>query len=70
MNEELINYLKVIKKRLVSKELRGQEWEERMEVLEKLEDAVTYLNDCSERFSGSHVSTITFRTHTNVRTAA
>lgn len=49
MNEELINYLKLIKTRLVTREMQGQEWEERMEVLEKLEDAVTYLNDCTER---------------------
>lgn len=47
MNDELIKYLKIIKKSMVKKELVGQEWEERREVLAKLEDAVTYLNDCT-----------------------
>lgn len=47
MNEELIRHLKAVKKSLVSKELRGQEWDDRQEIILKLEDAVTYINDCT-----------------------
>ena len=33
---------------LVNKEMVGQDWEERQEILAKLEDVVTYLNDATE----------------------
>lgn len=49
MNNELIRNLKIVKKSLVEKELVGEEWEERQQVIQKLEDAVTYLNDCSAK---------------------
>ncbi len=49
MNSSLIRELKHVKQCLVAKEMRGQDWEERQAILEKLEEAVTYLNDCAER---------------------
>ena len=45
MNENLIHNLKHVKECLVNKEMVGEDWEERQEVLAKLEDVVTYLND-------------------------
>ena len=35
----------LIKQALVSKDMTGEEWEEREEILEKLEDVTTYLKD-------------------------
>lgn len=49
MNGDLIKQLKYIKKNLVNKELIGEDWEERQVVIGKLEDAVAYLNDCTEK---------------------
>lgn len=49
MNSELIKELKHVKVCLVRKELKGEEWEERQQVLQKLEDAVSYLNDCTAK---------------------
>lgn len=49
MNEKLIRELKYVKSCLVAKDMRGDDWEERQDILEKLEDAVTYLNDCTGR---------------------
>ena len=48
MNENLIHNLKHVKECLVNKEMVGEDWEERQEVLAKLEDVVTYLNDATE----------------------
>ena len=48
MNENLIHNLKHVKECLVNKEMVGEDWEERQEVLVKLEDVVTYLNDATE----------------------
>ena len=48
MNENLIHNLKYVKGCLVNKEMVGEDWEERQEVLAKLEDVVTYLNDATE----------------------
>ena len=48
MNENLIQNLKHVKECLVNKEMVGKDWEERQEVLAKLEDVVTYLNDATE----------------------
>lgn len=45
MNEKLIRELKHVKTCLVAKDLRGDDWEERQDILEKLEEIVTYLND-------------------------
>ena len=44
MTEDLIKKLKV-KQALVGKDMTGEEWEEREEILEKLEDVTTYLKD-------------------------
>lgn len=48
MNENLIQNLKHVKECLVNKEMVGQDWEERQEILAKLEDVVIYLNDATE----------------------
>ena len=48
MNENLIHNLKHVKECLVNKEMVGEDWEERQEVLAKLEDVVTYLIDATE----------------------
>lgn len=45
MTEDLIKKLKDVKQALVRKDMSGDEWEEREEVLEKLEDVTTYLKD-------------------------
>lgn len=45
MTEDLIKKLKDVKQPLVSKDMTGEEWEEREEILEKLEDVTTYLKD-------------------------
>ena len=45
MTEDLIKKLKDVKQSLVSKDMTGEEWEEREEILEKLEDVTTYLKD-------------------------
>ena len=42
MTEDLIKKLKDVKQALVSKDMTGEEWEEREE---KLEDVTTYLKD-------------------------
>lgn len=48
MNEKLIGYLKEIKAKLVACDMVGEDWEERQEILAKLEDVVVYLNDAAE----------------------
>ena len=45
MTEDLIKKLKDVKQALVSKDMTVEEWEEREEILEKLEDVTTYLKD-------------------------
>ena len=45
MTEELIRQIKGIKQALVNVEMTGEDWEEREEILEKLEDVKTYLKD-------------------------
>lgn len=45
MTEDLIKKLKDVKQALVSKDMTSEEWEEREEILEKLEDVTTYLKD-------------------------
>ena len=45
MTEDLIKKLKDVKQALVSNDMTGDEWEEREEILEKLEDVTTYLKD-------------------------
>lgn len=48
-NQELIHMLKDVKKAIVAKELRGDDWEEMESAVEKLEEVVTYINDCTGR---------------------
>lgn len=48
MNENLIKSLKEVKKHLVRHDMLGEKWEERQEMLEKLEEVVTYLNNAAE----------------------
>ena len=45
-NSEMVKQLKAVKSILVSKELR---WEEMQAAVKKLEEVVSYLNDCSGR---------------------
>ena len=45
MTEELIRQIKGIKQALVNVEMTSEDWEEREEILEKLEDVTTYLKD-------------------------
>ena len=45
MTEDLIKQIKGIKQALVNVDMSGQDWEEREEILEKLEDVTTYLKD-------------------------
>ena len=46
-NAEMIQQLKAVKGILVSKELRGDDWEEMQAAVSKLEEVVSYINDCS-----------------------
>lgn len=46
-NAEMIQQLKAVKGILVSKELRGEDWEEMQAAVSKLEEVVSYINDCS-----------------------
>lgn len=48
-NQELIHKLKEVKQTIVSRDLRGDEWEEMQSAVEKLEEVVTYINDCTGR---------------------
>ena len=48
-NQELIHKLKDVKKSIVSKELRGDDWEVMQSAVKKLEEVVTYINDCTGR---------------------
>ena len=43
MTGELIKEVKHIQQCLVNKDMEGEEWEEKMEMVRKLEDVVTYL---------------------------
>lgn len=49
MTEELIREVKHIQKSLVNKDMEGEEWEEKMEIVRKLEDVATYLKDALGR---------------------
>lgn len=49
MTEELIREVKHIQQCLVNKNMEGEEWEEKMEVIRKLEDVATYLKDALGR---------------------
>lgn len=45
MTEELIKELKHVKNCLVNYEMSGDAWEEKQEMIQKLEDVTTYLKD-------------------------
>ncbi len=45
MTEDLIKEVKHIQKCLVNKEMTGDDWEEKMEVVHKLEEVADYLKD-------------------------
>lgn len=45
MTEELIKEVKHIQKHLINKEMSGEEWEEKMEAVRKLEEVAAYLKD-------------------------
>lgn len=46
-NGEMIQMLKDVKSILVSKELRGDDWDDMQAAVSKLEEVVSYINDCS-----------------------
>ena len=45
MNQELIRQLKYVKQCIVNKEMRGNDWEEQQEAVNKLEEVINYLKD-------------------------
>ena len=45
MTEDLIKQIKKSKQALVNVDMSGDDWEEREEILDKLEDVTTYLKD-------------------------
>ena len=47
--EELIKEVKHIQQCLVNKDMEGDEWEEKMEIIRKLEDVSSYLKDALGR---------------------
>lgn len=49
MNKDLINQLKHLKTCLVNKEMTGEDWEEKQEMLRKIEELTEYLNDATEK---------------------
>ena len=48
MNRNLIVQLKHLKTCLVNKEMTGDDWEEKQEMIQKIEELTEYLNDASE----------------------
>lgn len=49
MTADLIKQIKSIKKAMVNVTMSGEDWEEREEMLEKLEEVSTYLKDAMAR---------------------
>ena len=49
MTGDLIKEVKHIQQCLVNKDMEGEEWEEKMEMVHKLEDVVPYLKDAMGR---------------------
>ena len=45
MTEELIREMKHVTNALVNKEMKGEAWEEKQEMIQKLEDVTSYLKD-------------------------
>lgn len=49
MTTDLIKEIKHIKKAMVNVEMSGDDWQEREEILEKLEEVSNYLKDAMAR---------------------
>ena len=49
MTEELVKEVKHIQKCLIDRDMTGDEWEEKMEIVRKLEDVSSYLKDALGR---------------------
>ena len=49
MTADLIKEIKIIKKAMVNVEMAGEDWQEREEMLEKLEEVSNYLKDAMAR---------------------
>lgn len=49
MNSELIKGLKHLKKCLVNKEMKGNDFEEKQEMIKKIEELTVYLNDATSK---------------------
>lgn len=49
MTEDLIKEVKHIQRCLVNKESEGEEWEEKMQIIRKLEEVSDYLKDALGR---------------------
>lgn len=45
MTEELIRELKHVKNALVNKDMSGDDWEEKQQMIQKLEEVTSYLKD-------------------------
>lgn len=48
-NQELIYKLRDVKRTIITAELHGDDWDEQEEAVSKLEEVVTYINDCTGR---------------------
>ena len=46
-NKELIDKLKDVKMAFVSKDLRGEDWDEMQNAVRKMEEVVAFINDCT-----------------------
>ena len=49
MNRELIQNLKKLKQCLVNKEMKGNDFEEKQEMIRKIEELTVYLNDATSK---------------------
>lgn len=49
MTADWIHEIKAMKRAMVSVEMSGDDWQEREEILEKLEEVSTYLKDAMAR---------------------
>lgn len=49
MNRELVQNLKKLKTCLVNKEMSGEDWEEKQEMIQKIEELTVYLNDATNK---------------------
>lgn len=49
MTEELIKEIKHIQQCLIAKEMTGEDWEDKMAAVHKLEDVASYLKDALGR---------------------